>query len=230
MLYGSVARGDAVSRSDVDLLAVDDRPRAPRDVGRISLTVYSEHHLRELSRRGSLFVLHLRTEGHILRDDDGVFERIFHDWRDPDVRQLFQGIRAASAVLDVSPEVRARHGCSLLRVALFVLRSVLYLRCIELGEPVFAMHRVAVVLKDARILSLFETTRTRDDTDVQLQMALELLDHHLGGRMRNPFGTLEALAVSWYTHFPMASDLAVTVLVGAPHIDYARAPANWVAP
>lgn len=229
MLYGSVARGDAGGGSDVDLLALDERPRAAFESGRLSVTVYTEEHLRELAERGSLFVLHLRMEGRVLRDRTGALRNVLAAWHEPDYARMLEGVRAASAVLDVPPEQRARCPMAFLRVALFVLRSLLYLRCASQGRPAFAMRQVASILGDVRIPALFERLQAPAATEARWEQALVLLDEHLGGRARNSFGSLEALAVSWHRRFPMASDLAVRLLMGGETIEYALAPSDWVA-
>jgi predicted nucleotidyltransferase len=225
MLFGSVARGDASEGSDVDVLAVAPRPRTAKAMGRVSLTIYTEEHLRALARKGSLFICHLRAEGRVLRDRDGVFQRVFDDWHSPDIQRSREGMKAARAVLDVCvgerPEVQSR-----LRVALYLLRSVLYLRCFELGEPLFAMQNVGARLGDDRIVELY-SRRADISADAKLAVTLQLLDEYLPDGRRNSFGSLEALAVNWNTQFPMAADLAVRILTKDGRIDYAHSPIDW---
>jgi predicted nucleotidyltransferase len=225
MLFGSVARGDARDGSDVDVLAIAPRSRMVSATGHVSLTVYTEQHLRALARKGSLFVCHLRAEGKILKDRDGVFQRVFDEWHAPDIERAREGMNAARAVLDESqserPDVTSR-----LRVGLYLLRSVLYLRCLELGEPVFAMGLVAARLGDERIAELYSRS-ARTSAEVRLALVMQLLEAYLPDGRRNPYGTLEALAVNWMTRYPMAADLAVRILTKDGRVDYAHSPVDW---
>jgi predicted nucleotidyltransferase len=224
MLYGSVARGDHVEGSDIDILAVAARPRFAAEVGSVSLTIYSEAHLVDLARKGSLFVLHLRAEGRVLRDNSNVFDKVFSEWIPPDPESLLKGMRAASAVLDTA----GGHPTSRLKVALYILRSVLYTRCYQLNHPLFAMDRVASFLKDERISNLYARSAT-ETVEQRTALALDLLQQYLPfGMAKNNFGSLEALAVSWYAKFPMAADLAVKIIAGDSRIDYARSPTEWI--
>jgi hypothetical protein len=82
---------------------------------------------------------------------------------------------------------------------------------------------VAEVLQDGRIV----TALRRDIPTVpRLGILTNLLRDYLGELPKNPFGTLEALAVSYYRCYPMASELALRVL-GADKIEYASAPFEW---
>src|SRR5205823_1249978 len=75
MLYGSYARGDSTPDSDVDVLELV--AHAPRSYsrGRVNVTQYLPAHLRRMAASGSLFVLHLRSEGLVLDDHTGVLQR-----------------------------------------------------------------------------------------------------------------------------------------------------------
>jgi hypothetical protein len=62
-LFGSWARGDADSASDIDVLLVgDDRGREIRPAG-VSLTRYTWEEIEGLASQGSLFLHHVHTEG-----------------------------------------------------------------------------------------------------------------------------------------------------------------------
>ena len=85
-LFGSIARGESSSWSDIDLLVVggdDVRPttllralpeRLRRE--RLSLVCYSKDELRQLFDSGSSFVDHIRHEGRILHDRTGFLEQV----------------------------------------------------------------------------------------------------------------------------------------------------------
>jgi len=227
-LYGSVARGEAARGSDVDVLAVARHSAEQTELGRISLTVYEEHHLVELARGGSLFVLHLREEARVLKDPTGAFARIFRAWTPPDLERTLSGMRAAAAVLDGPEGDGGANEGELTSVALYIVRSVLYLRCLERGTPAFGGAQVAAVLGDGDVRDLLERSPAAALAPPdKLRLARALLMRHLGEPLSNPFGTLEALAVSCRLAFPLASDLALRVATGRRPLHYATAPALW---
>jgi predicted nucleotidyltransferase len=232
MLFGSVARGDAESGSDVDVLVLSEQPAALRERVPLSVTSYSPLHLEMMARHGSLFVLHLRSEGRVLVDRHRKLEEILRLWVQPDYDRMREGIRAATALLDVNPECFRNERS--LQIAIFLLRSVLYLDCARKGAPTFGMRAVSHLLDDARIANFFGTMRRKLGDEriaaLRLSQAKVLLADRLDGLARNPFGTLEALAVSWHHQYPMASHLAVQLLTDGRGIDYGNAPANWTEP
>jgi hypothetical protein len=229
-IYGSVARGDMGPSSDVDVLVISDRAIEQTECGRVSVTFYQEDHLRTLAHSGSLFVLHLKREARVMKDARGALARTFEAWRPPDVERTLAGMRAAAAVLDVRADLEHDHTAELLRVAIFVVRSVLYLRCFQRGRPAFGGREVADVLGDEQIRCFLDRVRARNESTELLITARSLLTRYLGEPLENPFGTLEALAVSCHRAFPLASELARRVATRQAQIHYATAPASWWAP
>jgi predicted nucleotidyltransferase len=91
-LYGSVARGDIESHSDVDLLLVcrasrklptylDIRQALDGYFHKLSLTVYSERELKFLHSARSLFLLHLSREAVLLFDRHDFLKPLLEDFQ-----------------------------------------------------------------------------------------------------------------------------------------------------
>jgi len=80
VVFGSYARGDDDTFSDLDLLGIvrDDKKFSTpfRD---INLSIYSLGQLRDLMKAGDLFALHLKEEGMPLFGDD-IFYSLAKDF------------------------------------------------------------------------------------------------------------------------------------------------------
>jgi hypothetical protein len=227
VLYGSCARGDARSTSDIDLLVVDELSRRSiRLPDRFSVTSYTPASLQRMARRGSLFVLHLKLEGKVLIDRDNVISPILNSWAEPDYPHLRENMNAAVSMLEVASNSLSMS--ELKRISLFVLRSVLYAECARRGEPSFALATVAAVLNDWRVSVLFEKIRTLSADDIVKQGSVLMRDY-LGPPLKTPKGGLEALAVNWSRPYPMASHLAVQLITGRRDIGYTTGPVDWLS-
>src|SRR5262245_12176660 len=101
MLFGSFARGDDTGGSDVDVLELSPRSSHSVKVDRISVYGYSDARLRALAHSGSLFVLHLKREGRIIRDPDGRLAACLDDYIPPHSYQPFRAsLRSIANLLD----------------------------------------------------------------------------------------------------------------------------------
>lgn len=78
ILYGSRARGESRTGSDVDLLLAlaDDELRAPTSTRGVSLHRYPQSWLEKSARAGTLFSYHVAFEGLALEDPDDFLGRL----------------------------------------------------------------------------------------------------------------------------------------------------------
>src|SRR4051812_39487355 len=83
MLFGSFARGDDAPGSDIDVLVLNARSAPPKKVGRVNVSTYTETTLCRMGDEGALFILHLLTDGVILRDHQKKLRACLDRYKSP---------------------------------------------------------------------------------------------------------------------------------------------------
>ncbi len=141
-LYGSQARGDADVRSDVDVLLAGDVPSErvatyqARFGHRLAPSAYTFDELRNMRAYGSLFLLHLAKEGHVL--------------------EAAPGARRLSTLLQNLPPYRHfRRDLASFQATLADVRDSLRGDC----SPPFELAVVATVVRHASVLGCYLTQR-----------------------------------------------------------------------
>ncbi len=220
MLYGSVARGTADSRSDVDLVeVVSDRPRSYK-IGPANITQYVPAHLHRLAGQGSLFVLHLRQDGVVLLDDDGVLRRILDAYRPPpSYGPIWEQLAIAAGALDPALDNFDRHLPGLARLGIYVLRTAAYARSAELGAPEFDVNKLAALLDVPELGRALALRRLRQHTVDDVLFLRSQIRAIVPGVPPNTSRTVEAYAVKHSSRGDLAA-LFGSVLSGGTDIDY----------
>lgn len=189
-VYGSVARGDATTGSDIDLLVVGDgaelssrllRTLVPTEFHHLrpALTFYTKGELEVLLSSRVSFAAHLANEGQILFDRDGVLKRMFvaHSAKPLAVEEeLEYHLRRLRSFEDTSQF----NGNFLFCLAqLYVIgKAVIMLILAGAGRPEYNKDRAFKVM-----------TRTRPELRADLQRVAELKPFYLQvtGRVKAPF-------------------------------------------
>lgn len=220
MLYGSVARGTADSGSDIDVLELVTGPAFSYAVGKANVTQYEVSHLRSLAEQGSLFVLHLRTEGLVLKDPTGVLQRTLDAYVRPRTySHIWRQIQDASAALDPAATDFDSHVPSLARLGIYLLRTSVYVRNIEVGEPTFNLAAIDWLNADPELSTALAMRRQDAFSIGDVELLRRQLGRFLPDVNCNPYPSIEALAVAKAAQPDLAA-LFTAVLQGDDGVDY----------
>lgn len=197
MLFGSVARQSSSCGSDIDVMQLVSTPEPSYKDHELSVSVYSCSALREMAMHGDLFVLHLKLEGRVISDPEGLLQGCLGCYRQlPNYRSFLGDIAELSMFLDVSPNDYAVRAASLNHLAIFILRSTLYAILAERGNPRFAMEQVAESFDDPAILRAYSLKRMPGPSKDLFDTAKGLIKRYLRCEIHNPFGSYEALLLN----------------------------------
>jgi predicted nucleotidyltransferase len=224
MLFGSYARGDQGAESDIDLLQIVNKPEPARKIGRIVVSCYTLGQLTTLAKQGSLFVLHLRTEGRILNDEKHILRSALESYvRPPSYGKLLTAISTAAAVLHLKPDsLNANQASGILSLGLYLLRTLVYVRCIEKGTPAFSLVRAREILGDSEGIALLAERRGlfKNPRVVDLNNLRDHLEDLLGKRVEFLGSELEVVAVNATGKNKEAGKLITRILLGDATIHY----------
>jgi hypothetical protein len=142
MIYGSEARGEAGSSSDLDVLRLVHAPRRLEQHGRAQVSSYTMRQLSELGQEGSLFLLHLITDGVIFWDPHGQLSRLKEIYKKPkDYSTLFAELRSVISLINVAEQVYVLAPDRFDRLLTFAARSYVYARAAEV-VPCFSLPQL----------------------------------------------------------------------------------------
>jgi len=225
VLYGSVARGDSKSHSDIDVLVVGAQHRRTRTVGNISVSTYGP---AQLSRaKGTLFGMHLARDGKILHDSSEFTEDALQAFGPVDAGAVISKVRKIAVALHSDDISRQRYLPGLVRLARYLLRTTLYTTALQTGPPCFSLDGLAERFGDPTLpvlLSSHEAVHGPPTVD-KLDELVARLERSLGAIGQNPYLSLEALIVGEWDRYPDAANAALLAL-STSHQDlpYAEIP------
>jgi predicted nucleotidyltransferase len=191
-LVGSVARGDAVDDSDLDLVVLAEERlrrsdlvlRLPRKLrlDRLSLLCFSRRSWAAEAEKGSLFVHHARLEGVPLLDRDGALTASFElaARTEPNVNQELRRQLARLRLYRNPERLNGEHLFALSHLYA-IGKAVAIARCVQLNEPIFvkeeALARVGVLRPHLageasalmRLRPFYDLTRERDVAELPFE-------------------------------------------------------------
>jgi predicted nucleotidyltransferase len=216
MLYGSRARGDARPDSDFDVLQLVTNKPTSYSRGQVNISAYTVQHLTELAERGSLFARHLRKEGIVLLDKQLALTDALGAYREPNSYEpLRRNLQAITIALE---RCGGKYGPSAHKVAVYVLRTALYVECIEKGMETFDVVAGAVAINRAEVGRVLRDSRASTDELLGWCRTMLRADEADFQHMPKEFET----AVLWCgSIMPMAGALLESVIVASATIDYA---------
>ena len=211
LLYGSQARGTQRPDSDIDVLqVVHARPGKYSD-GNVNVTAYTLDALWEMCRQGSLFMLHLCTDGHIVEDPGRLLSEILNSYERPShFANAIAELTAAARALTVADA--ADHWNGLRKLGIYVARTACYAVLADRGEPEFDPDVVAARLEVPsmqRALRLRHEPPRADDLHTLHSAVVDLL-----GEVPEAGTTLDSLAAELLYDSPYAATLMIQALAG----------------
>lgn len=216
-IFGSVARGDSIAESDIDVLQLVPQYRALQTVGQYRISSYEPFKLMEMARRGSLFVLHLKTDGIVLDDPEGLLKLALDSYRPLDsYSRLFDELRLAAKFLDVNEHEFDDSRAALVSSGIYILRTKLFGDCASAGTPIFSIPRLAERYQDPRIEVAYRIKYKTDPTYDEFLKIRDLLEEYLKVRIVNEFSSLDELLGFCKRHFFLAYSLGRKIMGMGP--------------
>lgn len=181
MLFGSVARGDHRSDSDIDILQLVEEYTPSYVADGMNFSLYTIDSLKDHATSGSLFVLHLITEGQIISDPEGKLASVLNTYRKPSsYRDQLLELCGCVNILRVDSRVYAKNPALYNHAVIFVLRSVVFLMMAQTGSPTFSIGTIARRLGDETIVEAVSFRSFREANFNYYNKCFSLVSKYIG--------------------------------------------------
>jgi hypothetical protein len=175
-----------------------------------------------MAAQGSLFILHLMTEGQLVADEYGVLRGALGAYQHPqDYSKQKHELAAAASALGVGHQDFELYGQALGRLGIYLVRTAAYIWTIEVGAMTFDTNEVTELLQSPRLTEVMAARHRRSFNKDDLLLIKDCFYELVPRGLDFPVPSLEALAVSVSSSFPHAGALLANVLAGRRQIDYA---------
>ena len=202
--------------SDLDILILKaGRARTTRH-GIYNVSTYSPRQLKVMGGYGSLFVRHLLEDGVIYEDPDGALQKVLQHYRRPDSYAHFKAeLEATLPLFDISEADFRQHPRRWLSIAIFCLRSLIYIRADEQDVLHFSLRELLRITDWEDIPLLLQARELKEDDPWMIfSSVVDSFSENFTASRKNQFGTIEAYATNVYDAHPLVLSLTLRVLRG----------------
>lgn len=219
-LYGSLARGDALESSDIDILQVSPAHRSPYSQGRVNVTCYTRGQLTRLAESGSLFVRHLVSEAIPLDDPTDLLGALRSAYVAPaDYGRVYSAVVGAVPIVAIGEQVYRQTARHYAATAGYLLRTYVYARAFERGATSFSMQHISEVIGDSRPRERILALRLKQDY-AHFRDVVDLLFEIAGTAPFYRQESLEAFVVNSYGSCELAVILGLRILARGDLFNY----------
>ncbi|TBW33074.1 nucleotidyltransferase domain-containing protein [Siculibacillus lacustris] len=152
-LFGSRARGDNNSNSDVDLLAVvDDNTMKSKSISKSNFAFYPIAFIENMFKSGDLFALHLKMESITIYDPTKVMDRLKNSfmYKSTYYNERNNAIDAGYLLIRMLKNGRDIHDIN--KKLSWCVRTILIAESAELRAPKFSIDSLAAENEEIRAL------------------------------------------------------------------------------
>ncbi|CAI1213870.1 Nucleotidyltransferase domain [Serratia plymuthica] len=182
VLYGSCARGDQNTSSDIDLFAIHDQDEYRMYInGNINIALYSEKKAFEIMESGNLFGLHIKEEGKLMFNDS-IFNEMRASFKYKD--SYSEEISVASTLgRFILKEQKIIKNSALLNKRLsWCVRTILIAKSAEMKEPVFSKFDISkkfscLKVSESVISSLIDLKKVTTKDEKMVNLSTVFFEH-----------------------------------------------------